>query len=173
MSELDAEWARRVAVAEQRARMQGRGDVADYLALRATNDLARGVGCEWLLATFAALVNEANDAGAKINVTQEDAHRFQLGHSTMVGRKLILRAGVRELIIEAGWPRTPQDGIVRGGGLACARITHFGERARNAALLLVQTAAGTPQWLVVSETGMRSAPFTEEQARQHVARLSH
>ncbi len=172
MSELDAEWARRVAVVEQMARAQGRGDVADYLALRAANDLARGVGCEWLLATFAALAEEANDAGAKINVTQEDAHRFLLGHSTMVGRKLVLRAGVRELIVEAGWPRAPQDGIVRGGGLACARVRHFGDRARNAALLLVQTATGTPQWLVVDETGAR-APFVEEQARQHVARLSH
>lgn len=172
MSELDAEWARRVAVAEQTARAQGRGDVADYLALRAANDLARGVGCEWLLITFAAIAAEANSAGASITITQEDAHRFHVGHSTMVGRKLSLRAGVRELVIEAGWPRAPQDGIVRGGGLACARITHFGDRARNAALLLVQTATGTPQWLLVDETNAR-APFHEEFARQHVARLRH
>lgn len=170
MSELDAEWARRVAVAEQAARAQGRGDVADYLALRAANDLARGVGCEWLLNAFAALAAEANSAGAALTITQEDAHRFPVGQSTMVGRKLTLRAGVRELVIEAGWPRAPQDGIVLGGGLASARITHFGERARNAALLLVQTLTGTPQWLVVAETGAR-APFQEEHARQHVARL--
>ncbi len=172
MSELDAEWARRVAVAEQTARAQGRGDVADYLALRAANDLARGVGCEWLLATFNNLADEANRAGAAITITQEDAHRFHIGHSTMVGRKLSLRAGVRELVIEAGWPRAPQDGIVRGGGLACARVTHFGDRARNASLLLVQTPTGTPQWLIVAETGAH-LPFHEEHTRQHIARLRH
>ncbi len=172
MSELDAEWARRVAVAEQTARAQGRGDVADYLALRATNDLARSIGCEWLLATFNNLAAEANRAGADIVSTQTDAHRFHVGHSTMVGRKLSLRAGVREIVIEAGWPRAPQDGIVRGGGLACAQVIHFGDQMRSAALLLVQTPTGTPQWLVVAESGAR-APFHEEHARQHVARLRH
>ena len=170
MSELDAEWARRVAAAEQRARAQGRGDVAEYLALRAANDLARGVGCDWLLETTAALAGEANRAGAAVTVTREDAHRFRVGHSTMVGRKLTLRAGVRELVVEAGWPRAPQDGIVRGGGLACARLTHFGDRGCDAALLLVAGAGDAPQWVVVGETGAR-VPLNEEQLRQHVMRL--
>jgi hypothetical protein len=170
LSELDAEWAQRVAAAEQRARAEGRGDVAEYLALRAVNDLARGVGCDWLFTNFNAFAAEANRAGASISSAQEDAHRFRVGHSTMVGRRLILRAGVRELIVEAGWPRTPQDGIVRGGGLAAARISHFGDRARDALLLLVQMTNGTPQWVVVTETSARP-PLHEEQVRQHVAKL--
>ena len=170
MSELDAEWARRVAAAEQRARAEGRGDVAEYLALRAANDLTRGVGCDWLLETVRTLAGEANRAGASISVTQEDGHRFHIGHSTMVGRKLVLRAGVRELIVEAGWPRAPQDGIVRGGGLACARLTHFGDRGRNTDLLLVQRNDGPPQWVALAETGPRT-PLQEEDLRGHVARL--
>lgn len=171
MSELDAEWARRVALATERARAQGRGDVADYLVLRATNDLTRGIGCDWLFETFQAHAGAANRAGASIAVAQEDAHRFRLGHSTMVGRKLVMRAGVRELVVEAGWPRTPQDGIVRGGGLACAQVTHFGDRARNASLLLVQaTANAAPQWLIIAETGAHT-PLHEEHVRHHVARL--
>jgi hypothetical protein len=170
LSELDAEWARRVAVAEQQARAQGRGDVAAYLALRATNDLARGIGCEWLLETTTALAGAVNRVGASVTITQADGHRFHVGHSTMVGRKLILRAGVRELTVEAGWPRAPQDGIVRGGGLACARVTHFGDRARNASLLLVPHADAAPQWVILSEEGQRT-PLNEEHLRQHVLRL--
>jgi hypothetical protein len=170
LSELDAEWARRVAVAEQQARAQGRGDVAAYLALRATNDLARGIGCEWLLETVSAIAGAVNRAGASVTITQADGHRFHVGHSTMVGRKLTLRAGVRELTVEAGWPRAPQDGIVRGGGLACARVTHFGDRGRNAMLLLVPHADAAPQWFILSETGART-PLNEEHLRQHVMRL--
>jgi hypothetical protein len=171
LSELDAEWMRRVASATERARAQGRGDVADYLTLRATNDLTRGIGCDWLFETFQAHAGAANRAGAGITLAHEDAHRFSVGHATMVGRKLIMRAGVRELVVEAGWPRTPQDGIVRGGGLACAQVTHFGDRARNASLLLVQsTTNAAPQWLVIEETRART-PLHEEHVRHHVARL--
>ncbi|HEX8069252.1 MAG TPA: hypothetical protein VF546_04820 [Pyrinomonadaceae bacterium] len=171
MSELDAEWAQRVAAARERARAEGRGDVAEYLALRAANDLARGVGCDWLLATFQEHAGAANRAGARISMTAEDGHRFRVGASTMAGRKLTLRAGVREVSVEAGWPRAPQDGIVRGGGLAAARVAHFGDRARNATLLLVAGGPGAPQWHAVDEeTGART-PFTEEHVRRHVAQL--
>ena len=159
-----------MAAAAQRARAEGRGDVAEYLALRAANDLARGIGCDWLLETAAAQAGAANRAGANITITQEDGHRFRVGHSTMVGRKLTLRAGVRELLVEAGWPRAPQDGIVRGGGLACARLTHFGDSGRDATLLLVQTNDGAPRWLLLAEAGAR-APLAEEDLRRHVARL--
>ena len=170
LSELDTEWARRVAAAAQRARAEGRGDVAEYQALRAANDLARGIGCDWLLETAAAHAAAANRAGANITIMQEDGHRFRVGHSTMVGRKLTLRAGVRELSVEAGWPRAPQDGIVRGGGLACARLTHFGDSGRDATLLLVQTNDGPPRWLLVAEAGART-PLAEEDLHRHVARL--
>lgn len=170
MSELDKEWARRVAEAEQRARAAGRGDVAAYLALRASNDMARTVGIEWLLETFTALAGEANRAGASINLTQQDAHRFHVGNSTMVGRQLTLRTGVRALTVEAGWPRTPRDGIVRGGGLACAKINHFGNRNAGEDLLLIQGIDGVPQWIVLERSGARSQ-LSEDRLRHHVARL--
>ena len=176
MSELEAEWARRLAEAEARARTSGRSDVADYLALRALNDMARSVGIEWLLAVFTAHAGEANRASnAGIIVAQADAHRFRVGNSTMVGRRLTLTAGVRVLTVEAGWPRTPGDGIVRGGGLATARISHFGKRRDDDELLLVQNAgdADAPRWLVLDANGARAASFAEERVRQHVAKLLH
>jgi hypothetical protein len=170
MSELDFEWERRVAEASERARETGRGDVADYLFLRASNDAARAVGVAWLVDTFHALAGELNRRGASVTATADDAHRFRAGHSTMVGRRLVLRAVVRSLTVEAGWPRTPRDGFVRGGGLAFARLSHFGDRAADEELLLVRDGEGAPRWLSLDEDRPRT-PFLEERARQHVSLL--
>jgi hypothetical protein len=174
LSELDAEWARRVEEAEAQARASGRGDVADYLALRASNDAARSVGCAWLVETFRLIAGEANRAGAGLAAAVEDAHRFRVGHSTMVGRRLTLRAGLRAVTVEAGWPRSPRDGVVRGGGLARARVSHFGDRAAGEELLLVRDADGTPRWLTLEDGENVSRPrrdFCEARARAHVTRL--
>ncbi|MCA1556433.1 MAG: hypothetical protein LC747_07055, partial [Acidobacteria bacterium] len=95
---------------------------------------------------------------------------------TMVGRRLALNTGIRVLTIEAGWPRTPGDGIVRGGGLATARISHFGDPRAAVELLLVQSAEdGSPRWLILDATGAQeaAAPLEEERVRQHVAKLLH
>jgi hypothetical protein len=174
LSELDAEWARRVEEAEARARTAGR-DVADYLTLRASNDAARSVGCAWLVETFQRIAGEANRAGSSLAVALEDAHRFGVGNSWMVGRRLTLRAGVRAVTVEAGWPRSPRDGVVRGGGLARARVSHFGDRAAGEELLLVRDRDGTPRWLAVEGDAARSpksgSDFDESRARAHVSRL--
>jgi hypothetical protein len=170
LSELEEEWARRLAEAEQRAHASGRGDVADYLALRALNDLARHTGIEWLLAAFTAQAGEANRAGASVRLVSTDAHSFRVGNSTMVGRRLTLSAGVRVLTVEAGWPRTPRDGIVRGGGLASARITHFGNPPANDELLLMQRAGDAPRWMVLDPAGARPA-LEESRVRRHIEKL--
>ncbi|HEY0100994.1 MAG TPA: hypothetical protein VGB76_18860 [Pyrinomonadaceae bacterium] len=181
MSELEAEWAQRLAEAEARARTSGRSDVADYLALRALNDMARNVGIEWLLSIFTAHAGEVNRTGASVIIAHADAHRFRVGNSQMVGRRLTLTAGVRVLTVEAGWPRTPRDGIVRGGGLATARVSHFGSRRDDDELLLVQnaerdaatTTIAPPRWLILDADGARRAAFEEARARHHVAKLLH
>lgn len=172
MSELDAEWTRLLSEAEQRARAHGRGDVAEYLNLRALNDEARRIGIEWLLNAFLSLAGESNRAGAGIAIERADAHRFRAGASTMTGTLLTLRVGVRALMIEAGWPRSPRDGIVRGG-LACARINHFGDRAAGAELLLMRAAntSAPPQWFVVDDDMGKRTPLFERDARRHIAGL--
>jgi hypothetical protein len=144
--------------------------VSEYLALRASNDLLRQTSIEWLLTTFTTLAGKANRAGAGVQFEQRDAHRFRLANATMVGALLVLRGGVRSLTVEAGWPRTPRDGFIRGGGLACANITHFGRRAANAQLLLVRSSAGVPQWFVKDDAGTRSL-FSEARAREHLSIL--
>lgn len=172
LREMETEWKHLLDEATRRARANGRGDVAEYLALRAMNDAARNIGIEWLLRSFVALAGDANRAGASIQMQQTDAHRFHVGASTMVGARLILRAGVRELTIEAGYPRTPSDGIVRGGGLACARVTHYGKAGANAELLLARATFenAPPQWFVLEESGARVS-FIEADLRRHLAIL--
>lgn len=170
MSELDEAWALALAEAERRARLSGRGDVAEYLRLRASNDLARNAGIDWLLSTFTTLAGVANRNGASVQLTRLDAHRFPVGSATMVGTLLTLRAGVRQLLIEAGWPRAPRDGFVRGNGLACGNIKHFGLRGANQELLLVRKGSEAPQWVALGESGQR-AQFAEAQMRHHLKRF--
>jgi hypothetical protein len=146
MSELDEAWAAALSDAEQRARLAGRGDLAEYLSLKNSNDLLRKAGVQWLLETFTVAAGEANRAGASIQISKSEGHRFRVGTSTMVGQLVTLSYGVRTLFIEAGWPRVPRDGIVRGGGLACANIRHLGIRAASEELLLSKTNNGTPNW---------------------------
>ena len=170
MSEFDEEWARVLAEAERRARASGRGEVAEYLALRAANDLARKAGMDWLFATFTTEAGEANRAGASVQVSRQEGHRFRVGNSTMVGSLLTFQMGVRQLQLEAGWPRAPQDGFVRGGGLALAHVKHFGDTRANEELMLARNSRGAPQWLVLEKTGARTV-LMEERVRRHVLRF--
>lgn len=171
MTELDQEWARRLEEAQLQARAAGRSDVAEYLSLRASNDLLRATGIEWLLESFRALAGEAVRAGASVRIEHEDAHSFTVGNANMIGTLLTLRYGVRALVIEAGWPRAPRDGFVRGGGLANARVRHFGLKGASQELLLVRAEeSGAPQWLAIEETGGRTE-FQEAQIRQHLGRF--
>jgi hypothetical protein len=151
MSELDEAWVAALAEAEQRARLAGRGDIADYLALRNSNDLLRKAAVDWLVTSFAKHAGDVNRTGASIQIANTDGHRFRIGNSTMVGRLVTLTNGVRKLFVEAGWPRMPRDGIVRGGGLAAAQIRHLGIRSAGEELLLSRSQAGSPQWTSVTK----------------------
>jgi hypothetical protein len=170
VSELNEEWAQVLAEAERRARSAGRGDLVEYLRLRASNDKARSTGIEWLFETFTLLAGEANRAGAGVQILKRDGHRFEIGSATMVGALLTLKSGVRQLMIEAGWPRAPRDGFVPGNGLAGGQIRHFGIKSANEELLLVRSPKGIPQWLVLDRHGTRSQ-LLETHVRQHIRRF--
>lgn len=168
MGELDEAWAAALSEAEERARLAGRKDVVEYLSLRNSNDLIRKAGVEWLITGFTNLAGDANRAGASIEISKNNDHRFPTGTSTMVGRLLTLKSGVRTLSIEAGWPRTPRDGIVRGGGLACANIRHLGLKNASDELLLSKSSSGVPTWKSI----LRQRPFIRESdLRRHISIL--
>ncbi len=169
MSELDEAWALALAEAETRARLAGHVDLAAYLSLRTANDLLRSTGIQWLMSTCERLAAEANRHGAGIQISKDDKHRFREGNATMVGRLLTLTSGVRQLHIEAGWPRVPRDGVVRGGGLARANIRHFGMKAANESLLLV-TSKGVPRWISVDSPGTDQG-MSESGLQRHIKTL--
>src|SRR6185369_2805041 len=166
MSELNEAWAAALSEAERRARQAGRSDIADYLSLRNSNDLLRQAGVDWVLTEFTTLAGEANRAGASIQIATNQEHRFKIGSSTMGGHLITLMNGVRRLYIEAGWPRVPRDGFVRGGGLACANIRHLGLRAANEELLLARSPNGIPVWKSLEHDVLHEADM-----RRHFAIL--
>ena len=113
------------------------------------------------------MAGEANRRGAAIQINRQDPHRFAVGNSTMVGVLLKLTSGVRTLHVEVGWPRTPSDGIVRGGGLACGNIRHVGLQQANEGLLLSKLNAGGPVWGVIRKGGQRGT-LQESDLRHHL-----
>jgi hypothetical protein len=173
MSELDEAWAMGIAEAEARARAGGRTDITDYLALRSSNDLIRKIAIDWLLTMFVTAAGQANRAGAAIQISTTDAYRFKIEHATMVGSCLSFGSGVRRLIVEVGWPRTPRDGFIRGGGLACGNIKHVGIKRANEEVRLVLDSTGTPRWNVfpAHATRIESRELHEANVREHVAIL--
>ncbi|MBX7173803.1 MAG: hypothetical protein K1X72_22730 [Pyrinomonadaceae bacterium] len=166
MNELDDIWQQMMEKAIANAHTTGRSDVAEYLALKATNDSIRSIGCQWIFDTFLELSEEVNRRGIRLDIENENPHRFAVGNSTMVGSLLRFKQGVRNLTVEAGWTRTPNDGFMRGGALAMARILHFGMSKNNAELLLIGSQNKTPQWFSVNKDGNRSG-FDSEHLRQH------
>jgi len=167
---FDEDYERRMHEARERARGGGRNEVLEYLDLKAANDAARTRAVEWLLESFIAAAGELNRAGAGVAVARTDPHRFRVGNSTMVGARLVLRRGVRALTVEAGWPRAPLDGIVRGGGLAAAAIGHFGDARAGEELLLVPDASTEARWFVIEKTGARTE-LQPAHLRGHLAHL--
>jgi hypothetical protein len=170
MSELDEAWALALAEAENRARASGRADIGEYIALRSSNDRKRKFGTDWIIKTFTAAAGETNRAGASLETATTDGHRFKVGSATMVGRLLTITSGIRSIAVEVGWPRTPTDGFVRGGGLACANIHHFGMKNASEHLRLEVDRQGLPHWQRHSDHGERGE-FHEADVKHHLSVL--
>lgn len=139
MNEFERQWSELLSNATRRAAEAERGDIADYLNLRAGNDAIRQTGIEWLFKTITDIAEKAGERINNIKAERQEPHSFQLGNSRMTGAVLRFRLGVRCLSVEAGWTRLPGDGIMRGGAMAAAKITHFGIPKANMDLYLVRS----------------------------------
>ena len=146
MTELDHVWSQMLDDAATKASDSGRQHVAEYLRLKATNDAIRGAGVGWLFDTMVEIAGQAVRDRINLTVEREEPHTFVRGSSNMVGSLIRVRQVVRCLTLQAGWARTPTDGIMQKGALAYARITHFGMRQAGAEFRLVH-AETWPRWL--------------------------
>ncbi|MEP6944320.1 MAG: hypothetical protein ABJA02_00265 [Acidobacteriota bacterium] len=145
MTELDQFWSAMIKQATEKAVDSGRHDIVQYLHLRAVNDAIRSEGVKWLFDSIIEIASSANRNNAAIEIETREPHSFTRGNSNMVGSLVNLRQGVRCLTVEAGWTRTPADGIMRGAMLAAARISHFGISRSNADLSLAYSGE-LPIW---------------------------
>lgn len=151
MTELDQLWSEMLTKAAANAVLSGEQDIADYLRLKSANDAVRSVGVGWLLDTFIEIAGHETRRQKAITIERTEPHNFSRGTSNMVGTRLEIRHGVRCLTIEAGWARTPSDGIMRKGALAIARISHFGLRKNDTEFRLVH-GEDLPRWLDRNQT---------------------
>jgi len=162
MNELDEAWSQMMAGAIATARAAGRGDVADYLALKQSNDAIRQTAVEWLFNSVIEIVSEANrDNHSAMTIEREEPHEFDFGPARMAGSLLRVRFGVRNMTVETGWTRTPAHGFMRGGALAAARIAHFGMAKANVELTLGWEGE-VPAWRSVDGV------FDSQSLRDHV-----
>ncbi len=155
MSELDNTWSEIIVEATDLAETSGRQALADYLRLRASNDLLRRTGVEWLFRTMIDIAGPTMSQRPSLLVDRYEPHNFVWHSSNMVGYKLEFRLGVRCLTMEAGWARNPSDGIMRRGALAFARISHFGISKATGEYRLFH-GDPVPQWLDDNELAVSS-----------------
>ena len=162
MTELDQVWSEMLGEAYKNAAASGCNSVADYLRLKAANDSIRAVGVKWLFDTFVELAGHAVRKNAALALERREPHNFKHGNSNMVGSLLSISHGVRCLTVEAGWTRTPGDGVMRGGALAFARVTHFGMPRSGEELRLVH-ADVFPRWVAA-----KGEPIGGPELRRHL-----
>ena len=102
--------------------------------LKAANEALREQGKEWLLTTLETICDEINLASASpsaepnapsaeptLQVGGQD-WQFEVEGNVMVGERLGIRHKGQTLLVEVGWPRLPEHGIVPDLGLARARV---------------------------------------------------
>lgn len=165
MAGLDEEYVRDIDRTVASAKAEGRFDLAEYFTLRATNDAIREKGASWLFDTLLEIVGAFNDNGAGIAVEDTGSHRFRFNGSWLSGSAVSLRRGVRKLTVEAGWTQSTGDGIMRGGALVCAKISHFGLANETEELLLLKID-DVPQWFI--RTGERElSTFNVRSFKRH------
>ena len=141
-------WQEKLDKALQAAQLHERGDIAEYISLKASNDAIRTHSVKWLIETVSEIVFAFNTRGARIKLEQADSHRFSHQKADLTGSRLKLQHGIRCLTLEAGWTRQPGDGFMRGGALVFARITHFGFPKEAEELVLLKYE-NQPQWFSV------------------------
>lgn len=148
MNELDEVWSEKLAGAIRNAQASGRGDVADYLALRQSNDLIRQTCVDWLFDSLIEIASEASRVNPSILIEREEPHEFPFQNARMAGALIRVSLGVRRITVESGWTRLPSHGFMRNAALAAARITHFGMPKAGAELVLLRINEA-PLWKTV------------------------
>lgn len=151
--------------------------------LKAANETLREQGKEWLLSTLEKLGDEINLALAPATQTEPATPpalqiggqdwQFEVEKNVMVGERLGIRHRGQTLLVEVGWPRNPEHGIVPDLGLARARVSLSPNVMIDPILLdqltLRRDKDGTA-WYVLQDHSIREL-VTEENLRTYLQRV--
>lgn len=145
---------------------------ADYLSLKASNDLLREQSKQRLFELLDVICSEINIGlgGPPIQVGRQE-WEFTVGTSTMVGERFGARHRERTVVVEVGWPRQPQHGFVPDGGLARGRIgfsqNTMLEPKPLTQLILKRRGDGEPQWRLIANKTL-GEPVTSTLLRSYL-----
>ena len=139
---LDEEIARGTVTAE--------GVFEDYLAVRGANNEIRDSATEWLFRSFDELAERLRLQAFECSVERSDESQFNFLGATLTGPAIFFSHGVKRLSCEVGSIKAPGHGIIKGGGVAVARISHFGMPEKEQFLRL-SVGEGSARWTVESE----------------------
>jgi hypothetical protein len=151
-------------------RTLARHNLSDLIALKASNDEIRHRAVEWLIGIFSELAGQLNRRNIPIEIERHEPHTFPAFKANMVGIKVSFRHGIRCLTVEAGWTRLPSDGFMRGGALAVAHISHFGQKRHNMDLALLKID-DRPQWHSIDSDNI-ARPIDMPDLARHLAMLA-
>ncbi len=137
MNELEKIWTNRLNEARAKAQTSGREDVAEYLALRATNDMLRQTSVQWLFDSLIEIAAETNRTGANVQIETENriVSRMKMPVSA-VRSPFSSRGEMSDCSKRVGRARLPTV-LCAAGALAVARLSHFGISKHNVELFLV------------------------------------
>jgi hypothetical protein len=120
-----------------RGNVSAEGVFQDYLSVRGANNEIRNDAAEWLFESFVAFSNRLSSDGFQISVERNTDTRFAFHWATLSGSSIIVSNGLRKLSCEVGSIKAPGDGIIKGGGIAIARLSHFGIPEKDQILRLL------------------------------------
>lgn len=153
--------------------------------LKAANEALREQGKEWLLSTLEKIGDELNlklapqpsqtetPAPTVLQIASQD-WQFEVEKNVMVGERLGIRYRGQTLLVEVGWPRQPEHGIVPDLGLARARVS-LSPNVMIDALLLDELTLRREKnsdrvvWYVLADHTIREI-VTEAKLRAYVER---
>ncbi len=153
MEEFEALWLNSLQIAKEKAKSIGNKDLVEYLDLKISNDRTRFEASKLLFESFTQVAQEKIADGYNLEIQTQSPHQFQMNQSVLTGHLLTISFGICRFTVEVGWTRKPEDGFMRKGALACAKITHFGKPEHNAQLLLLPSQNHQTNWFLLEKNG--------------------
>jgi len=140
-------WSRLLDEEIARGNVSAEGVFQEYLSVRGANNNIRNEAAEWLFGSFVKFTQRLVSDGFQISVERNEESQFAFHWATLSGPSIVVSNGLRKLSCEVGSIKAPGHGIIKGGGIAIARLSHFGIPEKDQILRLI-AGEETARWVV-------------------------